>query len=212
MPKPQLEPVLDLVRAYRARRDGESLDRLFRACYPLVLRIVELRLRRRLRGDQEAEDLAQDSLLDVLRSLKYFATKSEGAFRNWLATIVENNLRDREKRARAAKRSGRPVLRFSDLPATGPLLRLVDEHPPPGAELAASELEERIQRAMAELEEPYREVLILRRLCNLSYTEIATTVGYIGASSARSAYTRAMTRLRNKLGPSVRRPSTRRKA
>lgn len=195
------ETTLALLRAYRAGRDAETLDRLFCVCYPLVLRIVELRLRRRLRGDRGAEDLVQDSLLDVLRGLRSFAPRSAGQFRNWLATIVENNLRDQERHARAAKRSGRRVVRFSELPASS-LRRLIDLKPPPGEELGASELEARIERAMGALDEPYRRVLILRRLYGLSHGEIAKQMGYPAASSARSLFTRAMKKLRSELARS----------
>jgi RNA polymerase sigma factor (sigma-70 family) len=186
---------LELLHAYRSRRDAESLDRLFRACYPLVLRIVELRSLRRLRGDREAEDFVQDSLLDVLRSLRHFAPRSEGEFRNWLAIIVANDLRDHERRAAAAKRGGKRVVRFSELPGPSPLERLIDHKPPPLAELGASELEARIERTLHALEEPYREALILRKLCGLSYGEIARHMGYAGPSSARSLCARAIRRL-----------------
>ncbi len=205
---------LELLRTYRARRDADSLDRLFQACYPMVLGIVEVRLRRRLRGNREAEDFVQDSLLEVLRGLKHFAPRSKGAFRSWLARIVENNLRDHERHARAAKRDGTRVVRFSELPGAS-LRRLIDDRPPPGAELGASELEARIERAMKELDEPYREVLILRRLCGLSHAEIAKRMGYAAASSARSLYTRALKRLRNQLarsGTAVKRPRASKKA
>ena len=100
MATPTPKDALGLLRAYRARRDRESLDRLFRACYPLVLRIVELRLRRRVRGDREAEDFVQEALLQVLRELHRFAPRTEGEFRNWLATIVENDLRDHQRHRR----------------------------------------------------------------------------------------------------------------
>lgn len=214
MPLPEPRSTLELLRNYRARRDADSLDRLFRACYPMVLGLVEVRLRRRLRGNREAEDFVQDSLLEVLRGLKHFVPRSKGAFRSWLARIVENNLRDHERHARAAKRDGARVVRFSELPGAS-LRRLIDGRPPPGAELGASELEARIERAMKELDEPYREVLILRRLCGFSHDQIATRMGYATASSARSLYTRALKRLRSQLvrsAAAVERPRVSRRA
>src|SRR5262245_24040388 len=171
MAPPRPASTLDLVRAYRETRDEKALEALFRRCYPLALRIVELRLRRRLRGNREAEDIVQDSLLDVFLGLEHFSLGSEGEFRNWMARIVENNVRDHFRHLRAAKRGGGRVVHFADLPS-GSLKDLVADLPAPGAELGAAELEARIEHVLMNvLADPYREVLVLRKLCALSYQE-----------------------------------------
>jgi len=197
MPAHEHSTTLHLIRTYQETRDKKALEALFRRCYPLALRIVELRLRRRLRGNREAEDIVQESLLDVFQGLDHFAMASEGEFKNWLAKIVENNVRDHFRHARAAKRGGGRVAHFADVPSAS-LRDLIARSPSPGAELGASELEARIEHALMDvLEDPHREVLILRKLCELSYEEIAKAMGYASKSSVRSLYTRALRKLRD---------------
>ncbi len=57
----------------------------------------------------------QESLLDAFRAIDQFRHRSEGSFRNWLARIVENNVRDHARRGGALKRGGGKVRVFRDL-------------------------------------------------------------------------------------------------
>jgi RNA polymerase sigma-70 factor (ECF subfamily) len=193
----KLEHTIDLILAARGG-DKRALDGLFERYYPLVVRIVELRLRRRIRGHEETEDIVQDSLLDLFKGLDHFEMRSEGDFRNWLATIVANNIRDRFRRANADKRGSGRELRHADLaPESLSTAIFASKEPSPSQNAHAAELEERIERAiMNDLEDPHREVIILRKLCGMSYEEIAKAVGHGNTSSSRALYTRAMEKLR----------------
>ena len=195
-------PTFELIR--RAREgDKNALEKLFSDYYPITLRIVELRLGRRIRGITESEDVVQDSLLDVFKGLDHFEMHSEGDFKNWLAHIVENNIRDRFRRARAEKRGAGREKRFADIPSTvlsRVLLR--GTGPSPSKEAAARELEARLEHVLMNvLEDPYREVIILRSLCGMSYEEAAKSMGYEKTSTVRSLYSRAMEKLRRSLKP-----------
>jgi RNA polymerase sigma-70 factor (ECF subfamily) len=178
--------------------DRRALDVLFERYYPIVVRIAELRLRRRIRGHEEVEDIVQDSLLDVFKGLDHFEMRSEGDFRDWLATIVANNIRDRFRRANSQKRGAGREQRRADLPTQALSESLfAGRAPSPSQHARAAELELRIERAiMNDLEDPFREVIILRKLCGMSYEEIAKSLGYGSTSSARALYTRAMDKLR----------------
>ncbi|MFO1078577.1 MAG: sigma factor [Planctomycetota bacterium] len=95
--------LLTTLSQVRAARDGDrgALEQLFGRYLPWVFDTVALRLGRRRRDCGALEDLVQESLLDAFRSIERFQERSEGSFRNWLARIVENNVRDGARRQQA---------------------------------------------------------------------------------------------------------------
>jgi RNA polymerase sigma-70 factor (ECF subfamily) len=196
--QPKDDATVHLLRAARGG-DRSAMDALFVRYYPITMRIVELRLGRRIRGNVESEDVVQESLLDVFRGLDHFEMRSDGDFRNWLARIVEHNVRDRFRRVGAEKRGGGRERRFADLTSTSLSASLLpDGAGTPSGNAAAAELEERIQHVLMNLlQDPYREVIILRKLCGMSYEEVAKSMGYESTGTVRSLYTRAMEKLRS---------------
>lgn len=190
-------PTLELLAAAKLG-DRAALETLFARYHPIVLHIVELRMGRDLHGVEQALDVVQETLLDVFRGLSEFSASTEGDFRNWLAMVAINNLRDSARRANAAKRA-RPTLRTASDEQQSSLSALIlrGRDPSPSQQAVAAELEQRIKHALShELPAPYREVLILRRLCGMDYAEIAQRMGFGSASSARALCTRASERLR----------------
>ena len=195
--QPRANDTVDLIQAAR-RGDRTALDALFARYYPVTMRIVELRLGRRIRGNVESEDLVQESLLEVFKGLDHFEMRSDGDFRNWLARIVENNVRDRFRRVTGAKRGGGRGRGFADLTSSSLSASLLAEtYATPSVQASANEFEARIEHVMMNvLQDPYREVLILRKLCGMSYEEVAKSMAYESTSTVRSLYTRAMEKLR----------------
>lgn len=179
----------------RAARDGDraALDGLFRRYLPWVLDTVALRLGRRRQDCAAIEDLAQESLLDAFRAIDRFRDRSEGSFRHWLAKIVENNVRDRERRRTAQKRGeGRERL-FRDLfdsEVGGPEVAGRDSSPSQVA--SAREDVALVEAALLRLNERQREILILRDRCGMSFEEVAEALGLKNAESARTTYRRAL--------------------
>ena len=195
-----IQETATLIQAARKGSD-DAIDTLFRRYWPIVLRIVELRTKTRIRGDPGAEDIAQESLVEAFEGLGRFEQRSDGDFRNWLARIVENNIRDDYRRKHAQKRGGGRVRRFADLNESS-LSESVfaGNDPTPSANIREAELEQRLEHVIAhELPEDEREVIILRRICLMSYEEIAVSMGHAGPSTSRSLYSRAMKRLRTAL-------------
>ena len=146
---------------------------------------------------EHALDIVQETLLDVFEGLREFTASSEGDFRNWLATIALNNIRDGARRANAAKRARpNPRATSDEQPSSLSVSLLGGREPSPSQHALAAELEQRIRYALShELPPAYREVLILRRLCGMDYAEIARRMGFGSASSARALCTRASQRL-----------------
>jgi RNA polymerase sigma factor (sigma-70 family) len=148
----------------------------------------------------DREDLVQETMLDAFRSLDGFEQRTEGALCHWLATLVQNNLADHQRWRSARKRE---AVRID--PGAGRNARVLSDsvfgidNITPGDHLQAAELERRLEEALLALGERERRVIELRKLCALSFEEIARELGFGSASSARSLYSRAMAELSNRL-------------
>jgi RNA polymerase sigma-70 factor (subfamily 1) len=194
------DSTVSLVRASQ-RGSREALEQLFTRYLPRVRQIVSLRLGYRLRDLADREDLVQDSLLNVFEKLDRFEETSEGTFRNWLACCVENSIRAHFRKAGAKKRGEgkvRPLGSFGreDLTATV----FAGKTPSPSAIARGRELAEEIEGALLGLKEHQREVILLRRFCEMSYGEIAIAMGFSEEATARKVFSRALRKLEELLG------------
>lgn len=193
-----LEETERLVRGAQAG-EGDALEALFARYLPRVRQMVALRLGRRIAAMEECEDLVQEALLGAFRDLGSFEHRSVGSFRNWLAKIALNRVREDARRAGAAKRGLGRVVEV-DLAASAVLADTVLRRDPSPSEVArANELQERLESALLELSERECRVIELRRVGGLSFDEIALELGLGGASSARSLFARALQRLSERL-------------
>lgn len=179
----------------RRARDGDrrAMDEVLLRYLPWVFETVALRLGRRRQDCGAIEDLVQESLLDAFRSIDRFQERSEGSFRNWLARIVENNVRDGERRRQSLKRGGGKVRVFRDLyesTVEGP--ELPGREATPSQAAGSRESEALVELALLRLPEKTREILILRDRCGMSFEEVAAAGGLKNAESARTTYRRAL--------------------
>ena len=118
----------------------------------------------RMLGDSaEAEEVAQEVFLRVHRSIQDF--RGEAKLSTWLYAITSRLCLNRLKSGGRQHRAGE-----------APLMKIADPHPDAGAILEASEMETALHRAIAELDEERRIVVVLRDLHGLSYEEIAAAL------------------------------------
>jgi len=134
---------------------------------------------------QEALDVAHEVLIRALREPRFFDPPFQ--MKAWLYRVTSNlcfnRVRDRRRR--------REIL------AAEPLPTVTD--PDQASRVFASERQVRIRRAMAELSENHREILLLRYWSDLSYAEIGHTLG-IELGTVMSRLSRARSRLQQHLG------------
>lgn len=183
MDRPLSETIVQ-VRAAKAG-DRTALDDLLRRYLPWVRQTVALRLGQSRRDLAALDDLVQQSLVDVFRSIDGFRECSEGSFRHWIAKIVLNNVRDHARRNASSRR------RTEHETATASGIAAHNASPSQCAQSA--ELEERFEQALLAMTAMHREILILRDRCGMSYEEIASQLGYRNADTARALHHRAMT-------------------
>lgn len=125
-----------------------------------------------LGNEEDAKDVLQDALLSAYRSMHQLVS-DDG--KTWLLTIVRN---------RCYKILRKP-----------PLLELDDAEPSPirlEEQVMSSLSLENINIALEQLAESHREILILREMEDMPYSEIATVLGIpVGTVMSRLARARA---------------------
>ncbi len=141
------------------------------------------RLAYRLTGNaHDAEDLTQDVFVRVFRSL---ADYTPGTFEGWLHRITTNLFLDRMRRQQK--------IRFDALPEDTE--RLAGREASPEAAYTEAHLDADIEAALAALPPDFRAAVVLCDIEQLSYEEIAQTLGVkLGTVRSRISRGRAMLR------------------
>lgn len=169
-------------------QDGENeareelARRVRRRAYLLALQLVG--------NPEEVRDIVQDAMLRFFRHLDRI--DAARPLKPWLYQIVRNRVRDLKRRERVRRQESLEALRERGRP------EIVDPRADPGADAARHELQARVWKALAELSEPHREILVLRDYQDLSYREIATVLK-IPQGTVMSRLHAARSRLRSVL-------------
>jgi RNA polymerase sigma-70 factor (ECF subfamily) len=175
--------------------DETAFQEIYDAFQPKILRYLK-----RLVGDAEAEDLAQDVFVKVSRALDNF--RGESKLSTWLYRIATNTALDRLRTPSYRRTVAQAP---SDAPAenldsevedrniwTGEKLPLVEQL------VVRQEMNQCIQRLIAQLPENYRTVLLLSESEGLKNDEIAEILR-ISLPTVKIRLYRARERLREEL-------------
>lgn len=169
--------------------DRESLEELFGR-----YRLMAYRVAHRLLGNEaDALDAVQDAFVKALLHLPSFQGRS--SFKTWMLRVVSNAALDLGR-----QRGRRETL---SMDALGPTYREECEplvHPEPSRELDRQDLRRKLNEALAQLPVAQRQTFVLHAEAELSYREVAETLGIsIGTVMSRLYYARQ--RLRSLLEP-----------
>ncbi|UCE58187.1 MAG: sigma-70 family RNA polymerase sigma factor [Phycisphaerales bacterium] len=148
------------------------------------------------RGD--AEDLVQEVFVRVVRSIENY--EHDGRFEGWLFRIAANLARDRIRHVQRSPHIGSLDSTGTDdaEPPRGAARQSDPVGPRPDRAMELAEDVDRLQVALSELSEPEREVILLRHYSEMSFSEVAETMGTpLGTALARSH--RGLTKLRELL-------------
>jgi RNA polymerase sigma-70 factor (ECF subfamily) len=177
--------LLDAARAGNA----QALEELLERHEPRLYRFA----RRLCRNPADAEDVLQESLLAAARGIGGF--RGASSLSTWLYTIARSHCIKTYRRRRSA-----PM----EISLEAEEAALAREHPDPApdpeATLRARRLEAALERALARLDRPYREVLILRDVEGLTAPEVATVTG-LSIAAVKSRLHRARARVREEMAP-----------
>jgi len=146
------------------------------------------------RDPEDAEDVLQDTLLAMARSVRDF--RGESSISTWLYTIARSYCIKKRRKSKFA-----PVETHS-LDAAPGLEResVADSARLPDEALADREVRQALERAIAALEPMYRDVLLLRDEEGLTAPEVAKVLG-IGVPAVKSRLHRARLQVRERVAP-----------
>jgi RNA polymerase sigma-70 factor (ECF subfamily) len=168
-----------------------------RPVYGLVYRMVS--------DPADAADTTQDVFLKVFRGMKHF--HGESSLKTWIYRIALHEAANRKRwwfRHKAQETSIEP--KESDGMANGDAAlqrALTDRHDSPFDCIAHREVQQRVDRELRQLPEPYRTTLILRDLEEMSYDEVAEVL-QISLGTVKSRLTRGRQALKQRLAPYMR--------
>lgn len=144
-------------------------------------------------NEDDAFDLSQESFLRAWRSLGSF--QFEASFSTWLFRLSSNICLDF---LRAKKRRATVSLTMVSEEDEETQLDLPDAGPTPEEAALAADDRRLLAEALNSLPADFRQIITLRAIDDLSYTQIAEILG-IQEGTVKSRLSRARTALRNKL-------------
>jgi len=144
-----------------------------------------------------AEDLAQEVFLRVYRARAGY--KPTAKFSTWIHTIANNAASDLRQRAYRRREHGVPMNVSASSSAIGlEHLAVAASGQRPARQADRSELQDVVQRAIADLSDNQRMALLLAKFELCSYDEIAAAMG-LTVPAVKSLLFRARDQLREKL-------------
>ena len=149
-------------------------------------------------GDyQEANDCAQETFINVFRSIKTF--RFESAFSTWLYRIAVNTCKNRIKSSAYRWKKKTVSLETSGGTTNGnPFSEIVNGSPTPVMALEKKEKMMRIQKAINSLSEEQKKVVVLRDIQGFSYQDISDITG-LNLGTVKPRLARGRLELRNQL-------------
>src|SRR5208282_1414776 len=168
--------------------EQELLEKHAALVYNLALRLTG--------NPTDAEDLAQDSLIRAIKGLATFHGDSSAA--TWIYRITLNTWRNRirsESRRGLGKTASLEAFASKDHGEDPPFK---SDDPPIDAALETAEKEKAVQKALLELDEESRAVILLREIEGMAYDQIAQALD-VAEGTVKSRLSRARQALKEKL-------------
>lgn len=158
----------------RARNGSiEDIEQLLARTEERLRRVVDTRLGARLRASLRCSDVLQNSYLAMLDALPRFSGTTEDDFVQWVARIIENDIRRQHRWFRAKKRAAPSRTSQRNLLAE----ILMPTTPTPSQEFASREEQAQLLAALKRLEPDHAKVLELTAFEDLSHREVAERMG-----------------------------------
>ena len=170
-------------------RDGssEAVDAILGQVGGRLLALIRLRLGKPLRAHLESRDILQATMLKAFQRFDQFEGAGGKSFVGWLAAIAQNEIRDQVDYHHRNKRDAALNVALED--------NQLAAHVRSQVSLIQLERDtQQLEEALERLDETYREVIILRKLEELSFAEIAQKMGR-SSEACRKLLARAMTAL-----------------
>ena len=180
--------------------DLDALATLFDECRPRLLRMVDMRLDRRMRGRVDPEDVIQETYLAAVQRLDSYAKQEDLGPYLWIRLLTLQTLTDVHRRHMGAKmrRADQEVSLFRGLPTASSRAlsrQFLASFTSPSQAILKEEARTLLIESLDAMDPVDREVLLLRHFEELSNNEVAQLLG-LKKSAASNRYIRALTRLK----------------
>ena len=180
-----------LRQAHQGQADAINL--LYDRIGPRLLALVRLRLDATTARFCEPEDVVQEVLLKAFRQIDSFQKDTSRSFFAWLAIIASNTIHDLRSWHLQQKRDARLTTSTDETP-----IEVAGTHRSAVSRIIIDENLSRLERALASLKPRYREIILLRRFEERSFSEIGAVMD-CKEDAARMLFTRAMAALTKSL-------------
>lgn len=187
-----------------ANGDASAINSLMERHRNALRRMVQLRMDQKLLRRVDVSDIVQDVLIEASRRLAGYLAEPRMSFHLWLRHLARDRIIDTHRRHRvSAKRS---IDREHQLatPAGGDQSsvhlahQLRDQQLTPATAAAQKEIAQRVESAIARLDEKDAEIIIMRLYEQLTNQDVAVVLG-LSEPAASMRYLRAVRRLKQLL-------------
>lgn len=178
-------------------REGEldALEALLESVQPQLYRF-SLKM---CRQQEDAEDVLQDSMLTLARTVQDF--RGASSFSTWLYSITRSFCIKKRRKSKFAPEREESLDGLLQQDRN----QIRSTSPGPHEQVESAEVWQLVHHGIQKLEPDYREILVLRDIEGLPATEVAEIVG-ISVSAVKSRLHRARSQLRDQLTSSPYRP------
>jgi RNA polymerase sigma-70 factor (ECF subfamily) len=193
----------EVARRLAAARAGsdQMLGQVLEACRGFLLLVAQSELDPALRAKGGASDLVQETFLEAKRDFAQFHGNTDDELRAWLKQLLRNNVANFARRYRSGKRRAdrevplEPGSSFAER-AGG----IAADGATPSVLAVEREQNEALERALRQLPEDYRRVILLRYQEQRPFEEIARLMNR-SPGAVRTLWSRAVRRLRQEMEP-----------
>ena len=163
--------------------------------------MIAVRLDPNLAARVDPSDVVQETMAAAVRRLPRYFKETPISFYPWLRQIAWDRLVDLHRqhvtaKKRSVKREEYQNMGISEDSVASLAGRFVDGGTSASAKAIQNERRSRMRAAMATLNPPYHEVIVMRHLEQLSISEIATVLK-IGETAVKTRLVRALNMLRD---------------
>jgi RNA polymerase sigma-70 factor (ECF subfamily) len=189
-------PSLDEALIRRAAAgDPAAFAELVAAEAPALRAYMRMHVPPVVRDHESLSDLVNSVCADVLDHRGQFEFRNAEAFRGWLFGWARHKLQDRVRYWRAGRRSPAREHRVAEDESLGEIAGVYRSMASPISQVIGKEDVQRLERALRDLPEEYREVIGLCRIAGLSRDEAGKRLGGRSAGAVRSLLNRALVAL-----------------
>ena len=169
--------------------DAEAIEELYKIYETRMVSLVHFRLGNTLHGLMDSVDLVQSVWKDILTGLDRFEYKGSESFYSWLKTCLVNKIQNKRRFHHAQKRDSHKSIALED-----PNNVIVRNDPSPSQMVINNEELSVLIQALKKIPHPQSQILLLRMRDELSFEEIAESLGK-SRESVKKSYNRYLKKL-----------------